>query len=90
MTLSPDTSLAGDPAYRIKHRDPVGRVPSRGAALGTYASEIAFMFFFKKLVARFLFPVPLCAGLLVVGLILRLFTKRKKMGAGWRFAWVRN
>ena len=40
------------------------------------------MFFFKKLVSRFLFPVPLCAGLLVAGLVLLLFTKRQKLGKG--------
>jgi hypothetical protein len=40
------------------------------------------MFFLKKLVSRFLFPVPLCAALLVLGLALRLFTKCKKLGRG--------
>lgn len=37
------------------------------------------MFFLKKLLSRLLFPVPLCAELLVIGLILLLFTKRQKL-----------
>jgi uncharacterized SAM-binding protein YcdF (DUF218 family) len=37
------------------------------------------IFFIKKLVSRLLFPVPLCAELLVIGLILLLFTKRQKL-----------
>lgn len=37
------------------------------------------MYFFKKLVSRFLFPVPLCAELLLLGLILLLFTRRQKL-----------
>ena len=38
------------------------------------------LFFLKKLVPRFLFPVPLCAGLLLVGLALWGLTKRKRAG----------
>jgi uncharacterized SAM-binding protein YcdF (DUF218 family) len=40
------------------------------------------MFFLKKLLSRFLFPVPLCAELLVLGLLLWSFTKWKKLGRG--------
>jgi uncharacterized SAM-binding protein YcdF (DUF218 family) len=40
------------------------------------------MFFLKKLLSRFLFPVPLCVGLLLLGLLLWSFTKRKKCGRG--------
>lgn len=40
------------------------------------------MFFLKKLLSRFLFPVPLCAELLVLGLLLWFFTKWKKLGRG--------
>lgn len=40
------------------------------------------MFFLKKLLSRLLFPVPLCAGLLVCGLVLWFFTKWKKTGRG--------
>jgi uncharacterized SAM-binding protein YcdF (DUF218 family) len=40
------------------------------------------MFFLKKLVSRFFFPVPLCAGLLLFGLGLWYFTKRKRAGRG--------
>jgi uncharacterized SAM-binding protein YcdF (DUF218 family) len=40
------------------------------------------VFFLKKLVSRFLFPVPLCAGLLVLGLLLWCFTKWKRLGRG--------
>jgi uncharacterized SAM-binding protein YcdF (DUF218 family) len=38
------------------------------------------MFLFKKIVAPFLFPLPLCLGTLIVGLILLWFTRRKKAG----------
>ncbi len=39
------------------------------------------MFFLKKLLSRFLFPVPLCAGLLLLGIALCAFShKRKKLG----------
>jgi uncharacterized SAM-binding protein YcdF (DUF218 family) len=41
-----------------------------------------FVFFLKKLLSRFLFPVPLCAELLVLGLLLSSFTKWKKLGRG--------
>jgi uncharacterized SAM-binding protein YcdF (DUF218 family) len=40
------------------------------------------VFFLKKLLSRFFFPVPLCAGLLVLGLLLWAFTKWKKLGRG--------
>ena len=40
------------------------------------------MFFFKKLISRFVFPVPLCAELLVLGLVLWSFTRWKKLGRG--------
>ena len=40
------------------------------------------MFFLKKLISRFFFPVPLCAELLVLGLVLWSFTKWKKLGRG--------
>jgi uncharacterized SAM-binding protein YcdF (DUF218 family) len=40
------------------------------------------MFFVKKLVSRFFFPVPLCAGLLLLGLGLWYFTKCKRAGRG--------
>jgi len=46
------------------------------------------MFFIKKLVSRFLFPVPLCAELLVAGLILLLFSKRQKLGKALLIAGV--
>lgn len=38
------------------------------------------MFFFKKLIAPFLMPVPLCVTLLVAGLLLLWFTKRQRAG----------
>ncbi len=38
------------------------------------------MFLFKKIVAPFLFPLPLCLGLLVIGLGLLWFTRRQKCG----------
>jgi len=38
------------------------------------------MFFFKKLVSRFLFPLPLCLECLVLGSVLLLFTQKKKLG----------
>jgi len=38
------------------------------------------MFFAKKLVSRFLFPVPLCLGLLLAGVVLLWFTKRQRTG----------
>jgi uncharacterized SAM-binding protein YcdF (DUF218 family) len=38
------------------------------------------MFFFKKLIAPFLMPVPLCLTLLVVGLVLLWFTRRQRAG----------
>ncbi len=40
------------------------------------------MFFFKKLVSRFLFPLPFCCELLIAGLALWQFTKLKKTGRG--------
>lgn len=40
------------------------------------------MFFFKKLLPGFLFPVPLCAGFLLLGLALWSLTKWKKLGRG--------
>jgi uncharacterized SAM-binding protein YcdF (DUF218 family) len=45
-------------------------------------SAFLFVFFLKKLLSRFLFPVPLCAELLVLGLLLWSFTKWKKLGRG--------
>ena len=38
------------------------------------------MFFFKKLIAPFLMPVPLCLTLLVAGLVLLWFTRRQRAG----------
>ncbi|MGO8750813.1 MAG: ElyC/SanA/YdcF family protein [Thermoguttaceae bacterium] len=38
------------------------------------------MYLFKKLVSRFFFPLPLCLGLLLAGLILLWFTKKQKAG----------
>ena len=38
------------------------------------------MFFFKKLVAPFLMPVPFCLGLLLAGLALVWFTRRQRAG----------
>jgi uncharacterized SAM-binding protein YcdF (DUF218 family) len=40
------------------------------------------VFFLKKVLSRFLFPVPLCAELLVLGLLLWSFTRWKKFGRG--------
>jgi len=40
------------------------------------------MFHFKKIVAPFLFPVPLCLEILVVGVVLLLFTRSQKCGKG--------
>ena len=40
------------------------------------------MFILKKLISRFLFPVPLCAGLLLLGLALLSFTRWKRTGRG--------
>jgi len=37
-------------------------------------------FWAKKIVSRFLFPVPLCLEILVIGLILLCFTRRQKAG----------
>jgi uncharacterized SAM-binding protein YcdF (DUF218 family) len=38
------------------------------------------MFYFKKIVAPFLLPVPLCLEILILGVVLLLFTKRQKLG----------
>ncbi len=38
------------------------------------------MFFFKKLIAPFLMPVPLCLALIVAGLLLLWFTRRQRAG----------
>ncbi len=38
------------------------------------------MFLFKKLVAPFLMPVPVCVALLVAGLLLLWFTRRQRAG----------
>jgi uncharacterized SAM-binding protein YcdF (DUF218 family) len=38
------------------------------------------MFFLKKLISRFFFPLPMCVGLLISGLLLICFTKRQKLG----------
>jgi uncharacterized SAM-binding protein YcdF (DUF218 family) len=38
------------------------------------------MFFFKKIVAPFLYPVPLCLELLFIGLILLWFTRKQVVG----------
>ena len=38
------------------------------------------MFLFKKLVAPFLMPVPVCLALLVAGLALLWFTRRQRAG----------
>ena len=40
------------------------------------------MFFLKKFVSRFLFPVPFCALLFVTGLGLVVFAKRQRTGRG--------
>ena len=40
------------------------------------------MLFLKKLLSRFFFPLPLCAELLVAGLLLWTFTKWKRTGRG--------
>ena len=40
------------------------------------------MFFLKKLLPCFLFPVPLCAGFLLCGLVVWNFTRWKKTGRG--------
>ncbi|MEI7732792.1 MAG: ElyC/SanA/YdcF family protein [Verrucomicrobiota bacterium] len=37
------------------------------------------MFFLKKLLSRFFFPVPVCAELLLIGLFLLLCTKRQRL-----------
>lgn len=44
------------------------------------------MFFLKKLVSRCFFPVPLCAGLVLLGLALVTFTRRKRTGCA--LAWT--
>ena len=44
------------------------------------------MFFLKKLLSRFLFPVPLCAGLLLLGLTLWSCTRWKKSGRACAWA----
>jgi uncharacterized SAM-binding protein YcdF (DUF218 family) len=38
------------------------------------------MYIFKKLISRFFFPLPLCLGLLLAGLVLLWFTKKQKAG----------
>lgn len=38
------------------------------------------LFFFKKLLSRFLFPVPLVLELLLAGLLIQRFSKRKRTG----------
>jgi uncharacterized SAM-binding protein YcdF (DUF218 family) len=38
------------------------------------------MFHFKKIVAPFLFPVPLCLEILILGVVLLLFTRKQKCG----------
>ena len=38
------------------------------------------MFLLKKIVSRFLFPVPLCLGVLLIGLLLLWFTRKQKAG----------
>lgn len=38
------------------------------------------MYAFKKIVAPFLFPIPVCLELLIVGLILLWFTRRQRLG----------
>ena len=38
------------------------------------------MFHFKKIIAPFLFPVPLCIEILLVGLALLWFTRRQRLG----------
>ncbi len=38
------------------------------------------MFLLKKIVSRFLFPIPLCLEVLSIGLLLLWFTKRQKTG----------
>jgi len=40
------------------------------------------MFLLKKIVSRIFFPIPLCAGLILLGLALWLFTRRKRVGSG--------
>ncbi len=40
------------------------------------------MFLLKKLLSRFLFPLPLCAGILLLGWGLWSFTRWKKLGRG--------
>ena len=47
------------------------------------ARWISVVFFLKKFLSRFLCPVPLCAGLLLLGIALWGFThKRKRLGRG--------
>ena len=38
------------------------------------------MFLFKKIFSRFLFPVPLCIEMLLIGLLLLWFTRKQKRG----------
>lgn len=38
------------------------------------------MFLFKKIVSRFLFPIPLCLEVLLIGLLLLWFTRKQKTG----------
>ncbi|MBW2053193.1 MAG: YdcF family protein [Deltaproteobacteria bacterium] len=38
------------------------------------------MFWVKKIVSKFLFPIPLCLEILLFGLILLFFTSKKKLG----------
>jgi uncharacterized SAM-binding protein YcdF (DUF218 family) len=38
------------------------------------------MFLFKKIVSRFLFPIPLCLEVLLIGLLLLWFTRKQKAG----------
>ena len=40
------------------------------------------MFFIKKLISRFFFPVPVCAELLIAGFLLWRFSKHQKLGRG--------
>src|SRR5260370_2492116 len=40
------------------------------------------MFFFKKIFSPFFFPLPLCLELLLIGIILLRFTRRRRLGKG--------
>lgn len=40
----------------------------------------SFGFFLKKLISSFLMPLPVCLGIIIIGLVFLWFTKRQKIG----------